>query len=85
MTDGEHVYAYFGSRGLFCLDMQGNLKWERDFGQLNKRMNFGEGSTPALYRDRIIVNWDHEEQSFIIALDKKTGKDIWKVERDEGT
>lgn len=85
VTDGEHVYAYFGSRGLFCFDMQGNLKWERDFGQLNKRMNFGEGSTPALYRDRIIVNWDHEGQSFIIALDKKTGKDIWKVDRDEGT
>ena len=85
VTDGEHVYAYFGSRGLFCLDMQGNLKWERDFGQLNKRMNFGEGSTPALYRDRIIVNWDHEGQSFIIAIDKKTGKDIWRVDRDEGT
>ncbi len=85
VTDGEHVYAYFGSRGLFCFDMQGNLKWERDFGQLNKRMNFGEGSSPALYEDRIIVNWDHEGQSFIIALDKKTGKDIWKVDRDEGT
>ncbi len=85
VTDGEHVYAYFGSRGLFCFDMKGNLKWERDFGQLNKRMNFGEGSSPALYEDRIIVNWDHEGQSFIIALDKQTGKDIWKVDRDEGT
>lgn len=85
VTDGEHIYAYFGSRGLFCFDMQGNLKWERDFGQLNKRMNFGEGSSPVLYGDRIIVNWDHEGQSFIVALDKKTGKDIWKVDRDEGT
>lgn len=85
VTDGEHVYAYFGSRGLFCFDMLGNLKWDRDFGQLNKRMNFGEGSSPALYGDRIIVNWDHEGQSFIIALDKKTGKDIWKVDRDERT
>jgi outer membrane protein assembly factor BamB len=85
VTDGEHVYAYFGSRGLFCFDMQGNLKWERDFGQLNKRMNFGEGSSPALYGDRIIVNWDHEGQSFIIALDKKTGKDVWKVDREERT
>jgi outer membrane protein assembly factor BamB len=85
VTDGEHVYAYFGSRGLFCFDMLGNLKWDRDFGQLNKRMNFGEGSSPALFGDRIIVNWDHEGQSFIIALDKKTGKDIWKVDRDERT
>ncbi len=85
VTDGEHVYAYFGSRGLFCFDMKGKLKWERDFGQLEKRMNFGEGSSPALYEDKIIVNWDHEGQSFIIALDKKTGKDLWKVDRDEGT
>lgn len=85
VTDGKHVYAYFGSRGLYCFDMKGNLKWERDFGQLSKRMNFGEGSSPALYGDKIIVNWDHEGQSFIVALDKKTGKDIWKVDRDEGT
>ncbi len=85
LTDGENIYAYFGSRGLYCLDMKGNVKWERDFGQLNKRMNFGEGSSPALYGDKIVVTWDHEGQSFIIALDKKTGKDIWKVDRDEGT
>jgi len=85
VTDGEHIYVYFGSRGLYCLDMKGNLKWERDFGQLSKRMNFGEGSSPAIYEDKIIVTWDHEGQSFIVALDKKTGKDIWKVDRDEGT
>jgi outer membrane protein assembly factor BamB len=85
ITDGENVYAYFGSRGLYCLDMKGNLKWDRDFGQLNKRMNFGQGSSPAVYGDKLIVNWDHEGQSFIIALDKKTGKDVWKVDRDEHT
>ncbi|NIM18282.1 MAG: PQQ-binding-like beta-propeller repeat protein [Candidatus Aminicenantes bacterium] len=83
VTDGRHVYAYFGSRGLYCLDMQGNLKWERDFGQMDKRMTFGEGSSPALYEDRILVLWDHEGQSFLFTLDKKTGKDVWKVERDE--
>jgi outer membrane protein assembly factor BamB len=85
VTDGEHIYAYFGSRGLYCLDREGNIKWERDFGQLSKRMNFGEGSSPAIYEDKIIVTWDHEEPSFIVALDKKTGKDIWKVDRDEDT
>jgi len=85
ITDGEHIYAYFGSRGLYCLDMKGNFKWERDFGQMSKRMNFGEGSSPALYKDKIIVNWDHEGQSFIIALNKKTGKDVWRVDRDEAT
>ena len=85
VTDGEHIYAYFGSRGLYCLDWEGNIIWERDFGQLSKRMNFGEGSSPAVYGDRIIVTWDHEGPSFIAAVDKKTGKDIWKIDRDEGT
>jgi outer membrane protein assembly factor BamB len=85
VTDGKHVYAYFGSRGLYCLDMKGNLKWKRDFGQMDKRMTFGEGSSPALYGDKIVVLWDHEGQSFLFVLDKKTGKDAWKVERDEGT
>ena len=85
VTDGKHVYAYFGSHGLYCLDMQGNLKWERDFGQMSKRMSFGEGSSPVLYQDKIIVVWDHEGESFIIAMDKNTGKDVWKVHRDEAT
>ncbi|MFQ5907168.1 MAG: PQQ-binding-like beta-propeller repeat protein, partial [bacterium] len=85
VTDGEHVYAYFGSRGLHCFDMQGNLLWEKDFGDMSTRMSFGEGSSPALYGNTIVVNWDHEGQSFIIALDKRTGKELWKVDRDEAT
>ncbi len=85
VTDGEHVYAYFGSRGLYCYDMQGNLKWEKDFGDMSIKLSFGEGSSPVLYNDKIVINWDHEGQSFIIALDKKTGKELWKVTRDEGT
>lgn len=85
VTDGKHVYAYFGSRGLYCLDMKGNLKWKRDFGQMNKRMTFGEGSSPALYEDKIIILRDHEGQSYLFTLDKNTGKDVWKVERDEIT
>ena len=85
ITDGEFVYAYFGSRGLFCLDMSGTLQWERDFGQMTKHMEFGEGSSPTLCGDKVIVLWDHEGDSFVAALDKKTGKDIWKKDRDEGT
>jgi outer membrane protein assembly factor BamB len=86
VTDGKHVFAYFGSRGLFCLDAtDGSLKWERDFGQMSKRMAFGEGSSPALYGDKIFILWDHEGDSFLYALDKKTGQDVWKAERDEGT
>ena len=85
VTDGEHVYAYFGSRGLYCLDMEGNLEWEKDLGDMSTRRGFGEGSSPVLHEDRLIINWDHEGASFLIALDKKTGKTLWKVDRDEPT
>lgn len=85
VTDGEHLYAYFGSRGLYCLDMEGNLQWKKDFGQMQTRMGFGEGSSPALHGDTIVLTWDHEGDSFIIALDKKTGKERWKVDRKEAT
>lgn len=85
VTDGEHVYAYFGSRGLYCYDMQGNLQWEKDLGNMSTHRGFGEGSSPVLYGDTIVVNWDHEGDSFIVALDKRTGDVLWKVDRDEGT
>lgn len=83
MTDGEHLYAYFGSRGLFCLDFQGNVIWERDFGHQRKRSDFGEGDSPALYGNRIVVLWDHEGQSAIYCVDKNTGNDVWKMDRNE--
>lgn len=83
VTDGENIYAYFGSRGLYCLDFKGNVLWDRDFGQMEIVMSFGEGSSPSIYKDKIVVVWDHEAGSFIVALDKKTGKDLWKVDRDE--
>lgn len=84
-TDGENIYAYFGSRGLYCLDFNGNIKWERNFGQMEIVMSFGEGSSPALYKDKIFVQWDHQGKSYMYALNKKTGEEIWKVERDEIT
>ena len=85
VTDGQHLFAYFGSRGLYALDMEGNLLWERDFGKMRTKMAFGEGSSPALFDDRIVILWDHEGPSFIAALDKATGEDIWKVSREEAT
>ena len=85
VTDGQHVYAYFGSRGLYCLDMDGNLIWEKDFGDMAKRRSFGEGSSPVLHEDKIFVLWDHQGPSFLYALDKATGEEIWKVSRDEIT
>ena len=55
VTDGEHVYAYFGSRGLYCVDMMGNVKWEKDIGTMFKSNTFGEGSSPVLYGDNTLV------------------------------
>jgi len=85
VTDGKHLYAFFGSRGLYCLDMNGKLKWHKEFGRMQTRAGFGEGSSPALYGDTVVVNWDHEGQSFVVALNKITGKQLWKVDRDEQT
>ncbi len=85
VTDGEVVCAFFGSRGLYCYDMDGRLLWERDFGDMKIRMGFGEGASPTLYGDSIVLLWDHQEESFITALDKKTGAERWRTAREEIT
>lgn len=85
-TDGKHVYAHFGSRGLYCYTMDGEPRWKRDdFGKMDTRMSFGEGSSPTLEGDKILVPWDHEGPSSLYALDKSTGEIIWKTDRDEPT
>lgn len=84
-TDGEHIYAYFGSRGLYCLDHEGNTLWKRDFGQMQKRASFGEGASPFLYKNRLFIQWDHEGDSWLYCIDKNTGEEVWKVARDEDT
>lgn len=84
-TDGERVFAHFGSRGLYCYDMEGELLWSTDLGDMATRHSFGEGASPALYGDSIVINWDHEGESFIVALDKRTGQERWRVARDERT
>lgn len=85
VTDGENIFAFFGSRGLFCLNMKGKVQWERNFGQMEIVASFGEGSSPAVYKDKIFVQWDHQGKSFLFALDKKSGKDVWTAEREEIT
>jgi outer membrane protein assembly factor BamB len=85
LTDGGRVYAFFGSRGLFALDFKGNLVWEKQFGAMRTRLSFGEGASPVLHGNALVVNWDHEDQDFLVALDKKTGKELWRTERDEPT
>ena len=85
ITDGEHVIASFESRGLFCYDMNGTLVWQKDLGDKKMRNEFGEGSTPALHGNTLVVVWDHyvPGASFIVALDKRTGAELWRASRDE--
>lgn len=84
VTDGKHVYAFFGSRGMYCYDFAGRLVWEKDFGvQMRMKMGFGEGMAPVLAGDRLVLVFDHEGDSFMAVLDKNTGKETWRVSRDE--
>jgi len=85
VTDGERLYAFFGSRGLYCLGLDGAVLWEKDLGRMRTLHAHGEGSSPALHGDTLIVNWDHEGGSSIRAFDKRSGKELWTVPRDEKT
>ena len=84
VTDGERLYAFFGSWGLYAYDMDGELQWEVDLGTRLMRNAFGEGSTPALHGDTLVVTWDHiGGQSFVAAIDTRTGDERWRSNRDE--
>ena len=85
ITDGQFCDAYFGSNGLFCYDFSGKLIWQKEMEKIHTRRDFGEGSSPALYGKYIVLTRDNEDQSFIEALDKNTGKRLWRVNRDVAT
>ena len=85
VTDGERVYASFGSRGLYCLDMDGKPVWNKDLGPLTIKMSFGEGISPALHGDALIVNQDQEGKSCVTVLERRTGKERWRADREEKT
>ena len=85
VTDGKRLYVSFGSHGVFCFDLKGDLQWRRDLGQMQTRNAFGEASSPALAGDTLVLTWDHEGQSKIFALDAATGETKWQAERDERT
>jgi len=84
-TDGEMVYASFGSRGIFAFSFDGKLVWEKDLGDMTVRNGFGEGSSPTIAGDMLLVPWDHEGPSRLVALDKKTGEVRWETKRQEPT
>ena len=85
VTDGQHIWASFGSRGLYCYDMKGVLKWQKPLIKMSKRNSFGEGSSPGVVDHAVVVVCDHEGQSEILAFDKLTGAPLWKKARDESS
>ncbi len=86
VADSSHVIAFFGSRGVYCYTHDGQLVWEKDFGiQMRMHMAFGEGSAPALDGNTLVLLFDHEGDSFLVALDKNTGRELWRTPRPPGT
>jgi len=88
-TDGKYIVAFFGSEGLFCLDMEGKQIWARNFGLLDSgffrvpRAQWGFASSPIIHEDKVIIQCDVQKNSFIAALDLKTGKTLWRTARTE--
>jgi outer membrane protein assembly factor BamB len=85
VTDGERVYAYFGMTGVFCFDFTGELVWKKDLGSYRMLFGHGTGASPTLDDGRLFIQCDNEERSFLVALDTKTGKELWRVARPERT
>ncbi len=82
-TDGERLYCWFGSAGLFCYDLDGKKLWERDLGNVHTGASLGEGCSPVVYDGRVVIVRDHARQSTIEVLDAKTGQTKWMKDRDE--
>jgi len=88
-VNGEYAVAFFGSEGLYCYDMEGNLQWKNDYGTLRSVFFMAEtaewewASSPIIHEDVVLIQVDVMDQSFVAALDIKTGKEIWRTDRDE--
>ena len=79
VTDGKYVYVYFGSRGFICFDFAGNKIWENNFGPYPNE--WGSASSPILYGDMLLLNVDSDAEDFLLAVNKNTGREIWKTSR----
>jgi outer membrane protein assembly factor BamB len=82
-TDGKYLFAFFGSRGLYTYDLDGKLIWKKDFPPMRMRLQFGEGVAPVVDGNTLYLKFDQQQGSHFIALDKLTGKELWRVERNE--
>lgn len=85
-TDGERLYAFFGSRGLYVYDLAGKPLWQKDFGlKMQMRLAFGEGSGVVVDAGRVFVQFDHQQEGFVAALDARDGREIWRAPRMENS
>ncbi len=84
-TDGKRLYVSFGSFGIYAYDLDGQLLWKRDISRMTTRLGWGEAVTPVIHGDTLILNWDQEADSKLIALNAATGETKWEVKRDERT
>ncbi len=84
-TDGQRLYVSFGSFGIYAFDLKGELLWKRDLGRLHTRLAWGEAVTPVIHVDTLLLNWDQEADSKLIALEAATGKTKWQIDRAEKT
>lgn len=85
VTDGERIYTYFGNVGLFVFDMNGKPLWSKPMGPFKIRNGWGTASSPVVHRDRVYLVVDNDDRSFMVASNKVTGAEVWRVERQEGT
>lgn len=84
VTEGDRLYAFFGSRGLYAYSLDGTLLWQKDFGvKLRMDNGFGEGTAPTLHDNRLILHFDHLDGGFLTMLDPATGRELWRVSRSE--
>ncbi|HEX6985323.1 MAG TPA: PQQ-binding-like beta-propeller repeat protein, partial [Planctomycetaceae bacterium] len=81
VTDGEVVVAWHGSAGLFTYDLDGNELWKADLGKFEHV--WGYGSSPVLHEDLVILNAGPGLRAFVVALDKRTGEEVWRREVPE--
>ena len=83
VTDGENIYVLFGDIGCYCLSLEGEILWKKELPACRTRYGWGTASSPILHKDQLIIVNDNEDQSYLVALNKRTGEEIWRTERDE--
>ena len=83
ICDGERLYVYFADIGMYCYDLDGKPLWDKRLEHYPVRGGWGTGTSPVLHKGRLFLVNDNEKESFMIALDAKTGKDVWHVKSPE--